>query len=106
MSAVASINRVSTSAASGGGSDVARLQQQLKSLQQKLKDVSDSDLDAKSKQTQTQLLQAQIQALQAQIQAAQQRSQAPQAGKAQQATQPSGAAAQTARSSQGLDVYA
>lgn len=61
--------------ASGGNSEIAQLQKQLKEAIQKLKDLATSKLSAEAKQKMQQLLQTQIAALEQQITAAQQRKQ-------------------------------
>lgn len=70
------VSSVTSSAnASGGNSEIAQLQKQLKEAIQKLKDLATSKLSAEAKQKMQQLLQAQIAALEQQIAAAQQKKQ-------------------------------
>jgi hypothetical protein len=81
------VSSIASSAnASGGSSEIAQLQKQLKAAIQKLKDLATSSLNADAKQKMQQLLQAQIAALEQQIAAAQQKKQE-QVQKAQAASQ-------------------
>lgn len=64
-------NSGSTNTSSSAGSDIAKLQRQLRDLTEELKNVVTSNLDAKAKAEKAKLLQAQIQMVQAQIAAIQ-----------------------------------
>ena len=59
------------SSSGGDGSDIAKLQKQLRDLVEELKGLATSDIDPKSKKERVKLLQAQIQMVQAQITAIQ-----------------------------------
>ena len=80
---------------SSGGSDIAKLQKQLRELTEELKGVVSSDMDAKAKQEKAKLLQAQIQMVQAQITAIQRAQQQEQ--QRAQAAKAEGAAANAAQ---------
>ena len=77
---------------SGGSSDTAALQKQLRDLTEQLKQAAtDSTADSKAREQKVRLLQAQIQAVQAQIEAIQRRKQQEKTESTQDSTRQAGA---------------
>ncbi len=101
-SSTAAVAPASGSGASGGSSDTAALQKQLRDLTEALKQTSsDTTMNAKAREQKTRLLQAQIQAVQAQIAAIQRQQQQEQIERQRQNAGTAGNTAAADQDSQG-----